>query len=634
MLGLPVMPLPKKDEGLLGFLYRLAEQNALTGAELLRSFRSASESDVVSWVTSPGKPQTWLSEAAELRRPGSRSARVWCHRSRKYCAHCLAEDGYWRSSWSLMLVTCCTRHHVPLLDCCITCGSQLIAESMRHLRCAACGESLVRAPQNQERVPSEEVWLTRKLTQCLARPRKPCAPANVDLTLSDQHELALRLGIRGINHSSKPLKLRDAGALRNARPIAESAGRALMGWPNNFFRLLDSIRDQRRRSADWKISRVIGPIYRDIYRHLGGSQFEFVRLAFEAYVSERWEAPLTLRNRNFQPQLIDEHHWVALPDAASKIGVDPALLRRMVEHGDVSARENAHASGRTARVVNLAALWQDADRLRHVSTLQQVAVQIGLGERRVRQLLEANILASIGGRPRSGERWWIDSTSIEGRVRPACRTPVEPSHSVAVAHIAKFNLLGANEFVTLIRAIQSGRLTVFVPPDAGNQMGRWLLSEVEIKAWRAAALIASPSTLSVNEAASRLGVKQEVAYALVRAGVLPATSVMIGRRLAQRIAVASIRDFSRRYVFGTELATKLNISPKQVAIMLRCSGIRPISGPGVVSAPCRQYVWRRTRRLDALISDVRPRGRTGSGHETGSTVTKVAIGGQRRTTQR
>ena len=604
MLGLAVMRLPQKDEGLLGFLYRLAEQNALTGAELLRSFRSASERDVVSWVTGPGKPQTWLSECTELRQPGSRSARVWCHRGRKYCPHCLEEERYWRSSWSLMLVTCCTRHQVPLVDCCISCGSQLVAESMRHLRCAACGESLVRATRDQGGVSPAEVWLTRKLTQCLARPRKPCARAAVELTLSELHELALRLGIRGINHSSsKPLKLRDAGALRSARPIADSAGRAMMGWPNNFFRLLDSIRDQRGRSADWKISRVVGPIYRDIYRHLGGAQFEFVRLAFEAYVSERWEAPLTLRNRNFQTKLIDEHHWVALSDAANKIGVDPALLRRMVKHGDVAAREHTHASGRTSRVVNLAPLWRDADRLRHASTLQQVAVQMGLGERRVRQLLEANILAPIGGRPRSGERWWVDSTSIEGRVRPACRTSIEPSHSVSVAHVAKFNLLGADEFVTLIRAIQSGGLTVFVPPDAGNQMGRWLLSEVEIKAWRAA-LIASPSTLSVNEAALRLGVKQEVAYALVRAGVLPATSVTIGRRLAQRIAPASIRDFSRRYVFGTELATKLNISPKQVAIMLRCSGIRPISGPGVVSAPCRQYVWRRTRKLEALIRGV------------------------------
>lgn len=58
----------------------------------------------------------------------------------------------------------------------------------------------------------------------------------------------------------------------------------------------------------------------------------------------------------------------------------------------------------------------------------------------------------------------------------------------------------------------------------------------------------------------------------------------------------------REHVFGTELAAKLSVSLKQVAIMLMCFGIRRMSGPGVISAPRRQYVWRRTRGLEALIN--------------------------------
>lgn len=103
MLGLTVLPAVQKEEGLLGYLYRLANANALCGSEVLAAYRANGETD-----TPPDAPHHWRAEAEELLRPGTSPVRLWAHRAIRFCPHCLAEGAFWRASWHLSLYTCCT----------------------------------------------------------------------------------------------------------------------------------------------------------------------------------------------------------------------------------------------------------------------------------------------------------------------------------------------------------------------------------------------------------------------------------------------------------------------------------------------------------------------------------------------
>lgn len=605
MLDFPIVPTSFPDEDLLGFLARCANSNALTVAELVTVFRSTSLADMSSWARDMGHPLIWGSLLDELLHPSTRPARVWNHRNLKFCPHCMIEAGYWRASWCLMLVTCCPRHGTWLQERCGSCGATLGIEAMRCLRCDVCGKSLADADSTVQLAGREALWVAQQLALRVARPSERSDHITGDLTLSEFHELALRVGVRGSTvNTQKPLKLKDAGALTVAIPIAEGAGKALMNWPYGFEGMLDAIREQRCNAASWKIRDAMGPIYKDIYRYLKAPRFDFVRTAFESYIRNHWEAPLAFRNRTLGLQLVRSHSWVPVCEAAKRSGVEPALLKRMAKVREIPTREQTHESGRCTRIVNLETVSDYAGRVQRAMTVEQAAARLGISRKRVRQLLEAGLLAVLGGAPRAGQRWWIDPMSLERCAHSGRQVTDMPENSVSVTQHAKCCIATAESFVSLIGAIQTGELSVWVPSGCNLALGKWRLSKDDLENWRPGVKAVGASRLSIGDAAAQLGVKQEVAYALVRAGLLPATTESAGRHVAQWVDVQALSEFKKQYILGTELAVFARTSPKRMAQRLKARGIQPIAGPGSARASCRQYVWQRTSSvLSAAVAE-------------------------------
>lgn len=91
-------------------------------------------------------------------------------------------------------------------------------------------------------------------------------------------------------------------------------------------------------------------------------------------------------------------------------------------------------------------------------------------------------------------------------------------------------------------------------------------------------------TLSVDQAAKILGVKQQVAYALVHSGLIPTD------RLQKPIQIGrdELETFQREYVSLAELARERRISSRRLLLELK---VAPVSGPAIDG--CRQYFfWR------------------------------------------
>ena len=98
------------------------------------------------------------------------------------------------------------------------------------------------------------------------------------------------------------------------------------------------------------------------------------------------------------------------------------------------------------------------------------------------------------------------------------------------------------------------------------------------------------NTLSIVEVAEQMAVKQEVAYHLVRQGLLQTATAATHRR-NQRVAMQQLQEFKTAYVWLRDLARGARTSPKHLRTLLDKEGIRPISGPDVDG--CRQTLFRR-----------------------------------------
>lgn len=604
MLRLAFVSTPHQDESLVGYLYRLARLNALTGSEVLGAFRTATSDDVQHWTGGRNCPAGWADMVLELRQPSTRSARPWNWRSLKFCPHCLKEANYWRASWNLMLVTCCTRHRVTLQDSCSVCGRKLIAEAMRDSCCTHCGQQLANTSAALPAADAGTLWLVTQLEGRLSGRTKVRRHPAAHLSLNDLHELVLRFGVRSVpSERAKPLKLQDAGAMAIAGPVTAIAGQLLMTWPGGLFCLLDSIRSRRAQQAGWKINQAVGPLYQDIYRRLNGVQFDFVRAAFEDYLRDRWEAPLALRNRNLSSELIEEHRWVSLNEAAKTMEVDSALLKRLVAQGKIASREYSHGSGRTGCVVDLETVKVIVDSLKKALTLEQVGKILALSQGRVRQLVEAGLLVPMGGRPRAGERWWIDPLSVDSCAVCTLDTERRLDQTVSVAQLAQFRIKNGKEFVALVRAIHSGKLHVVGYMNDPKQVGSWLLNDKEVSGWLSRDCPAISSRIPVPTVAKELGVKQEVAYAIIRAGLLHSVGGIAGRHRTQWVTSTGLQRFRKCFVFGSELALELRTSAKALRRQLGVAGFIPVAGPNMSDAKCRQYVWRRTQKLTTFVTE-------------------------------
>jgi hypothetical protein len=99
--------------------------------------------------------------------------------------------------------------------------------------------------------------------------------------------------------------------------------------------------------------------------------------------------------------------------------------------------------------------------------------------------------------------------------------------------------------------------------------------------------------LSIPDVADRLGVKQEVAYALATLGLLEIEMYACGRRQARGVSTRSLEKFLTCYVLATNVAKSLGRSPRALIKALTADNIQPVAGPALGN--CRQTIYLREK---------------------------------------
>ncbi|MNJ38441.1 hypothetical protein D3C77_332880 [compost metagenome] len=172
---------------------------------------------------------------------------------------------------------------------------------------------------------------------------------------------------------------------------------------------------------------------------------------------------------------------------------------------------------------------------------------------------------------------------------------------MTINFIAKHYLPAGGGLVELIQAIKCGAIQAYrSDEDEPAALGQWLMRPSDLSLWMEERFQGSDlefSGISVPKAAVILGIKEEVAYACVRLGLLGSNPTKIGRSTQHRVTPKAIETFRRKYILGPEIAAYLGMSPRDSLRHLWEIRFRPVAGPTLVSASCRQYVWSRSKKL-------------------------------------
>lgn len=141
----------------------------------------------------------------------------------------------------------------------------------------------------------------------------------------------------------------------------------------------------------------------------------------------------------------------------------------------------------------------------------------------------------------------------------------------------------------MVESVLGGELCAYGAVAAVLPIGLACLDPDALLAWRVAKRRTSDLGMSVDDAARALGLKQQVAYELVRKGLLIAVRI---DGYGHRVFDDAVNSFRATYVSLVDLARERKTAPRA---LLQGIGASPVMGPMIDGA--RQYFFRRSDLL-------------------------------------
>lgn len=574
-MSLLLRPTPDVMEGPSGYCLRVAEANLLPYGHVADDALDVGDADVdIARLL-----QRWRT----LRSGPS----IWIHRRARWCPVCLSQHGHGRIGWELLFADACADCGHWLLDACSICGDPVTWRRDALARCA-CGANLCDQPSRM--APAAVVKLSRAMEQ-LALSLPDCElPHLRGLSIAQCSRLVRVLGAYGLaRHQRSPQKIVGADTLDVSWTISTIAGEILNNWPSGFHAFL-ARQAGPHSTAVGRMTGVFGGFYGALYKGLQDPEFDWVRRAFEDFIAENWTGAIGRRNRRMPDAVLARLAWLPATEAASQLGISVRRLEHLIQAGQVAASRRKTVAGREFVMVrreDVQALNGDAT---SDLTLTQAASLLGIKRQRLGRLL-AGLCPAAVKLTWQGSPWVIPRDWLEvwlSRVGAQRLVHELQPGTVSLDSLLRYGPLDDQAMVELLNDIAADRIQLCGRLDRCRGIPGLLVDRQQVIG---ACHRSGHDGLSVPLAAERLGVKQEVAYALIRAGLLSAEQRCHGRRSAAVVSEASIDMFNATYVFAAALARSLGRSPKAVVQALAEEQVEPIAGPSLSN--CRQVVYAR-----------------------------------------
>lgn len=600
-----IRPYPNIVEGPMGYLYRLAESNYIRVSDLKQLGFEYKHSNLQHEGLLPEeilhrklhRDVAFKSQLLDL------TPRVWNHKIARFCPHCLQFDPVWRAEWELYFYDVCHLHQCWLVDQCSSCGSKLDWNRSSLLRCN-CGADLRTehtqfSPTNLTRL---SLLISHKLNQS---------------EIGEMDEFVKQLDLEKFQRFIKyignymdpaagrnPLKMRGASILSNSWPVTSVAAEIIAGWPESFFNALDRIQQHSATENIPSLKTVFGQAYSYIYKGLKDAAFAPLRDKFEHWISQSWKGVLAKRNKRLALLLLSRAQWIPGNLASDKLGISMQRLELLIRDGEIYGEIYYSEKGRKYVMVRQDCLQRVKANLQGEIDMLAAGELLGLTKRRMRKVLHYLFPEARKSGNSPSSPWCINRHHINNLLDIAeqLESLVIPDEDcVSLAHILRFWANSAEEIVAIINAVRDKEIELVAKLDGCAGISCWIFKEQPLRSWLHQFRSGKSTWMTITQAAVLLGIKEQVAYDMVRLGFLKSDVMPQQSKRGTRVRKVEMEHFKAKYIFATEIADQFGVSPRKAIKFLNGKKVSPISGPQVDDG--RQVLFERSETLENIISE-------------------------------
>lgn len=577
MTNLLLQPCSQEAEGPSSYRMRLAESNILP-------FSMVDPEDVYGAKDDLPTMQLWQ---RLLHLQGE--AAVWLHHRARWCPSCLGNQGYGRVGWELLFADACAGCGNWLVDLCHQCGAPVTWHRPSMMRCR-CDAALCAAPSRP--APPAVVRLSQSLEQLIRGLQDTEIPQVGNLSPPQCSKLVRLLGTYGFpQHMRAPQKIASAEALDVSWTVSTVAAEVLATWPTGLHHLLDRHSKQAAGQASaGRLTGVFGGFYRALYRAFNDPEFDWLRSAFENYIADSWSGAMGRRNLRMPDSLWSKLSWVPLSAAVTRTGQSKRRLTDLIDKNEIQAARRTTASGREFVMVRQADIQALVRSSTNDMCLAEASSYLGVKRQRLSRLLpslcpEAR-KSTLHGTPWLIPKVWVSKWTA--KLDELTDHNTIPSWAMSLDQLLRYGPLDDHRVCTLLRDVEVGLFKPIGRLTTSTGLAGLLFNRVQLLEKYGGQ---TSAILSIPDTAARMGVKQEVAYALATLGLLEVETYTCGRRQAKGVSDRTLEKFYQSYVFAASLAKSLGRSSRAVIAALSSEGIDPVAGPSLGN--CRQAVYLR-----------------------------------------
>lgn len=598
MLALPVHPLIIPGESFANFLSRLASANYLRISDILTYLEELHTAQLCPF-SEPPYPPTWVYAYESV--ISRTTNKTWSCNAPKICIRCLAEKKHCMESWDLTLNTVCPWHKTLLQNRCPQCGVRFCLNMLDRKSCTYCKTPFAQFAMPSLEASDEAVWLCQEFRERLIGNCPERLRPHGQLNALQLHCLASCLGELGCNSKAVSTKKRNnLHQIENLYPMTSMGGRLLLDWPTSFHTALKELYARIATANRNSAARFADRLRLNIYERLKGSSFDFVRAELERHSHQPCSLGVVLTFGT--PALIEPRQVMPVKNISKITDIDVRLLRRLVAGGKLSGYRGPSKYGNQTIVADVDQAKNLSATLPSILNVTQAASRLNLPVSTVKTLVKHEFFICLGGKPGTGQSWWIDASSFDTssiRLKPQ----KFKAGTQSIREMLHHPCMTEDGVVSFFQTIQEGAVPVVIRDRSFTCcLGDWRIPKNEATSWMSAHMMqmAQFRLLSVRQAAKYLDVTEEVAYDLVRNDLLKSTIETKNGATYRRVTLSSIEDFKRSYITGAELAYALAIPSNQVLARMLNLKISPIAGPSPGLLRCRRYFWSRLSCLYAV----------------------------------
>lgn len=521
-----------------------------------RSWSNARPGLLVQVAPVPGESEQgfWLREAARngLNPRWTRSATTpGFHARARMCPSCLREGVIWRVEWLTPDCFACSVHRLWLVDRCDSCRQDLRWSNVRYEHCQ-CGRSLVLVPQG---------------------PLPFAGSGAADTVPREVLDLVGSLSIHGL--ADKPGKKASRVDVASVAARTAAGVAVLEDFQAAMSALLERIRVAPHAQGTVQLLNEAFPSLKRRMEAVSDAPWrERLTGSLDMFVASSTATANPIVGRNTAPV---RSPTATVAKLATSLGVAPTRMARTLDRLPASAvARRVTTGGRVRRVVIGERPEELSNALMRSMSCRAAARLLGLSARRATVLQSEGVLAPMS---EAGVQLLLRSLPGEQAGMPDDAIPL----SAALRSLVPVERTG-----DLLRALLTRRVGCWCKRDVDvsvASLADWYVSNNQVKAWSSPSL---EDAVTVPEVAQVLDVKQEVAYHLVRCGLLAATFRRGPARRERSVARAEIERFGRRYALLSKLAGAVGVGARGAVAWAEQQGHRIVCGPTVDG--CRQYV--------------------------------------------